>query len=202
MIEAPLRALHTYLATKQNEPRQDRAARLTANATITIAAFTAVAAGIGAAQWWILSGQLAELQAERRAWLEVKDVAVTQIYIRQDEVSVFADITYANIGKTPADHILAKPGLTKLYGMAAKDAQSACDGVTVERKPGFGPTVFPNGSNIDHVNFIDKGITKERNDYIDEVIRNARAQGYTSSDRNSYATGARFVVYAEEEPTG
>ena len=125
------------------------------------------------------------MQAGRRPRLEIKSVTVTQIYIRGAEVSVFADITYTNIGRAPANNIITKPGLTTLFGMAAKDAQSACDNVSVDKKPGFGPTVFPNGSNTDPVNFIDGEITRERSNYVDEVIRNSITAGYVPPERNT-----------------
>jgi hypothetical protein len=51
MVKTPLRAFHKYDSEKKKEPRQDRAARFTANATVFIAIFTAVTVCVGVLQW-------------------------------------------------------------------------------------------------------------------------------------------------------
>jgi hypothetical protein len=56
LISRLKRALHERKAQKTKESPQDRAARLTANATIAIAFFTAVTVVVGALQWSALSG--------------------------------------------------------------------------------------------------------------------------------------------------
>jgi hypothetical protein len=110
------RALHERHAKKQKESSQDRAARLTAHATIAIAAFTAVAAGVGLAQWWILSGQLEQMREDSRlaarAFVNVERLADPEQTIfpkasnwpDEDVFWTFRPI-FSNNGKTPAVNI-------------------------------------------------------------------------------------------------
>jgi hypothetical protein len=94
-------------AQKLKEPSADRAARRTAQATVAIAVFTAVAAAIGIAQWWILSGQLEEMRVDRRAWLSL-EIEPTRFEVVRDRVGgpyITLKVTAKNVGKSPAQQV-------------------------------------------------------------------------------------------------
>jgi len=88
------RALQARRTKRQAETGQDRAARLTANATVAIAVATAVAALVGVAQWFVLSGQLNEMRGATEdtkraieATIRVADEAKRQADIARESLT-------------------------------------------------------------------------------------------------------------------
>jgi hypothetical protein len=121
VIERPLRSLHKYQAEKKKESRQDRAARRTTYATIAIAVFTAVTTVVSGLQWTalhstdsniagqltVMRGQLDEIRTERRPWVSIDTIEISEPLSFDSGKGASMRVNYVlrNTGKTPAVHV-------------------------------------------------------------------------------------------------
>jgi hypothetical protein len=91
-----------YRTKHEKEAPQDRAARLTAAATVSMAIFTLVLTAVSVGTWLILKNQLDEMHSggllDQRAWLAVESIS------GEEKVGTFfvAIVRNKNTGKTPA----------------------------------------------------------------------------------------------------
>lgn len=106
-------------AKRDFQSAENRAANWTARATVVIAVFTAVAAGVGIAQWCIqrgtldemqserlvMQGQLTQMQNDRRPWVSV-DVKIDSVTWGKDGAQIVIVYQLKNTGRSPAMHVL------------------------------------------------------------------------------------------------
>jgi hypothetical protein len=98
-------------ANNAEPPGGDQNRKLT-NATWWIAAATFIAAGVGFAQWWILSGTLDEMRDEQRPWVYA-DVSIGGPIFRNQSGGFTIPLTFIfhNTGHLPALYV--SPDVTR-----------------------------------------------------------------------------------------
>jgi hypothetical protein len=85
-------------ARYEEESPTERAGRRTANAAWFTGILTVAIAGVGFAQWWVLSGTLDEMRAEQRPAIWIGDNWGKPEYWSQTD-QVFWDVHYTNRGR-------------------------------------------------------------------------------------------------------
>jgi hypothetical protein len=90
---------------KYNEYPQDRSSRQTACATIVIAMFTVVLAGVGTFQGCVAQRTLDELQSEQRPWISAADFHLIGNIVHD---GVDCKLPVNSLSKTPASLPLRK----------------------------------------------------------------------------------------------
>lgn len=132
------RKLEKRRAKKNEQIPQDRAASSTAAATIWMAAFTCILAGVGIGTMCILKNQLEEMKQDQRAWMGGGDYT----YSITDSGPISSTAMVLNFGKTPALDILHRiTGTTKPNGYILTDSDIIYPVDLPTLKSG---TLFPN----------------------------------------------------------
>jgi hypothetical protein len=125
IIGYPKRYLQQSCARRQKESTQDRAAKRTARATIWIAVFTVVLAGVGIYQGSAIWGQLAEARYEQRAWI-FADISPGGDLEWFGQLQLPTHIRLQNTGHSPAQNIR--------FGIEAKAWGSVLDTLQYEKE--------------------------------------------------------------------
>jgi hypothetical protein len=117
------RHLHKRRADHQKESPQDRFARRTATATVWIAIFAVISATVGLLQYCSISGQLDEMRAEQRPWINFSATAGSDMTLGSGGiVALVAHTALTNIGHLPAQNVVAHAALVP-WAEAAKQAK-------------------------------------------------------------------------------
>jgi hypothetical protein len=147
-IAARLDAITDELYARQRQDqKQERGRTFLSATTIVLAGITAGGALVTA---WIFQGQLNVMQAERRPWIQLSEVApwLLHVDVGAGFVDIPVELRVKNIGLSPAEGVFATG---KVYPRLAIDderraAEGACKDATTDRKllAFQGSIVFPN----------------------------------------------------------
>lgn len=97
-------------SNKEKEAAQDKAARITARATVWIAGFTIVIAGVGCYQYHVMGAQLDVMRKDQRPWISGSNVKISSV----PNGPIIASVSLTNVGKTPARRFEAKMVITMI----------------------------------------------------------------------------------------
>jgi len=121
-------------AQKEHETPTDRAARVTAAATLWMAVFTFFLAATSGFTVWILNNQLNAMGQDERAWVGAGN---GKFVINSKELKV--EFTVANVGKSPASYAVSNVAWTgKMKGENLRPAD-----IVYPREDGQNGTIFP-----------------------------------------------------------
>ncbi len=143
-IDAVANAIHGHSKHRRTHERAQ-----TKNEKITIvvlgvtgffALTAAIAAGYSA---WIFQGQLEEARVENRPWVKLSDIRITQLAVQKDQILVWADYSFINVGRSPAAAVWVYPEFVVSGVETIQQAKMSCE--YLRHKPWLisGNVLFP-----------------------------------------------------------
>jgi hypothetical protein len=107
------RKLEKRRARREKESASERAERRTANATWFIGLLTLVIAGVGAAQWRVLTDTVDEMRSEQRPWIKIDSIHVDSFTSNEGAPYFYLTYNISNVGHTPAVNVLVQSAIDR-----------------------------------------------------------------------------------------
>jgi hypothetical protein len=141
---------------QKDEKPQDRAARITANATVAVACLTFVLGAVGFMQWWELSGQLVAIRADQRPYIWLTNDLPPPVFLGDHSNGQVAwSWKFTNYGKSVAKnfrfHQFIKVGNGQ-YKVSYREPDTIYGGDVVPGKINFATGISAPGVVLDNVN--------------------------------------------------
>lgn len=139
--------LQQYRTKKRERTASDTASERLVIATWAIALLAIATIVVGYWQYEAISGQLEQMQEEKRPWI-IPDINIVGLrFYKNGRAEITYDMSYRNIGNSPANvnvYVTALLLTEKMIFESSKEEEFACDKASV--KNGYNITVFPDHS--------------------------------------------------------
>jgi hypothetical protein len=105
----------------------------------------AFAAGFACLQWVAIRGQWNQMVEESRPWIKPTGMEITKFAVEKNQVSVTANFSYLNVGKSPAQPVLVSPNLVILAPgeFEFKKVKLLCANPFLPKVDAIGKVAFP-----------------------------------------------------------